>query len=90
MLTDNIDTADSLTNGVMGTVRHVVDHDVNTPILVKFDNAFVRHVAKHNSKYKYISTSSVPIKQYEALFHIHSKRSVDASWINFHSSSVGL
>ena len=39
MLTNNID---GLTNGAMGTVTHVIGHDVNTAILVKFDNASVR------------------------------------------------
>ena len=56
MLTNNINTPDGLTNGAMGTVTHVVGRDVNTTILVKFDNALVRHVAKQNSKYKHIST----------------------------------
>ena len=82
MLT-NINTADCLTNGAMDTVTHVVGHDFNTAILVKFDNAPVRHVAKQNSKYKHISTSGIPIKQYQASFHIHDKISVDASWIQF-------
>ena len=55
MLTNNINTTDGLTNGTMGTVTHVVGHDVNTAILVKFNNASVGHVAKQNSKYKHIS-----------------------------------
>ena len=79
MLTNNIDTANGLTNGAVGTVTHVVSHGVNTSILVKFDNALVRYVAKQNSKYKHISTSSIPVKQYQALFHIHGKQSVDTS-----------
>ena len=83
MPTNNINTIDSLTYGAMGSVTHVVGHDVNTAILVKFDNASVRHVAKQKSKYKHISKSSIPIKQYQASFHIHSKRSVDTSQIQF-------
>ena len=83
MLTNNIDTADGLTNGAVGTVTHVVSHDVNTSILVKFNSALVRHVAKQNSKYKHISTSGILVKQYQASFHIHGKQSVDASWIQF-------
>ena len=46
MLTNNTDTADGLKNGAMSTVTHVVGHDVNISILVKFDNTLVRHVAK--------------------------------------------
>ena len=83
MLTNNIEAADGLTKGAMGTVTHVVGHDVNTSIPLKFDNALARHVANQNSKYKHISTSSIPIKQYQAPFHIHSKRPADTSWIQF-------
>ena len=83
MLTNNIDTADDLTNGAMCTVTHVVGHDVNTAILVKFDNALVGHVAKQNSKYNHISTLSIPIKQYQASFQIHGNRLVDTAQIQF-------
>ena len=83
MLTNSINTADGLTNGAMGTVTYVVGHNVNAAILVKFDNALVGHVVKQNSKYNHISTSSIPIKQYQASFQIHGKRLVDTSQIQF-------
>ncbi len=40
MLTNNIDLSDGLTNGAMGTMRHVAVDEKNTPtvILVHFDN----------------------------------------------------
>ena len=74
----NIDVADGLMNGVMGTLSNVVMKVVNGysqvhVILVKFDSAKVGVDAIANSKYSHIDAHSVPIHKVQATFKIKDR-----------------
>ena len=70
MLTNNIDVADVLTNGAMGTVSAVVTKSNGSlhVILVQFDSDWIGSVAQSNSKYKHVDINAVPIGEMEVSF----------------------
>ena len=88
MITTNIDVADGLTNGVMGTVSNVVMKVVNGRsqvhvILVKFDSAKVGVDAIASSKYSHIDAHSVPIHKVQAMFKIKDRVTGQVSHTHF-------
>ena len=82
MLTTNVDVSDGLTNGVMGTVTHVVPcttpHKIRA-VLVKFDNDRVGSNAKQVSMYKHIDKNSVPIEEVQTNFSIGGRSTCQAN-----------
>ena len=78
MITTNIDVADWLTNGVMGTVTNVVIDEKTgkmSAILVSFHSRHIGQEAMHTSVYKSTKQNAVPIYQTQATFPIHKKAS---------------
>ena len=64
MITMNIDVADGLTNGAMGTVTNVVIDQTTgkmSVILVAFDSEHVGQETRHTSVYNSIHQNAVPI-----------------------------
>ena len=85
MLTTNINVADGLTNGAMGTVTGVVlkQNTLLHVVLVKFDSDKIGCDAKANSKYKHIANGSVPIHKMEVPFRVHKNHHVRVSRTQF-------
>ena len=82
MITTNIDVADGLTNGAMGTVTNVIiDHTTGnmSEILVAFDGEHVGQETRHTSVYTTIHQNSVPIHSTQATFTIDKKTSFQAT-----------
>ena len=77
-VSNNIDVADGLTNGVFGTVSHIVTSTYDTSngqavdhirvVLVKFDSDRVGKAARANSAFKKIDENAVPIFRIESTF----------------------
>ena len=85
MVTVNIDVADGLSNGVVGTVTGIVrnNQDVQT-VLVKFDSNRVGQKAMRDSEYRQQYHGSVPIKRVDVSFSVGSGRnSVEAKRSQF-------
>ena len=77
MITTNIDVADRLTNGAMGTVTNVVIDDrteIMSTILVSFDSKHVGQEALHTSVHKSTNQNAVAIYQTQATFPIQKKK----------------
>ena len=58
MITTNIDVADGLTNGAMGTITNVITDQITGKIgviLVAFDNEYVGHETRYKSVYNSIN-----------------------------------
>ena len=77
MITVNIDVADGLTNGAMGTVtKNVVIKKTTgkmSVISVAFDSEHVGQETRHTSVYNSIHKNAVPIHQTQATFHVIKK-----------------
>ena len=77
-VSNNIDVSDGLTNGVFGTISHVIADRYDTSdgevvekirvVLVKFDSERVGQAAKAKSAFKHIDSEAVPISRIETTF----------------------
>ena len=77
MITTNIDVADGLTNGAMGTVTNVIIDQTTgkmSVILVAFDSEHVGHETRHTSVYNSIHQNAVPIHCTQATFPVDKKK----------------
>ena len=86
MITMNIDVADGLTNGAMGTVTDVIiDQTIGkmSVILVAFDSEHVEQETRHTSVYNSIHQNAVPIHCTQATFTIDKKTSFQATRTQF-------
>ena len=86
MITMNIDVADGLTNGAMGTVTHVITDQTTgkmSVILVAFDSEHVGQETRHTSGYNSIHQNAVPIHCTQATFTIDKKASFQATRTQF-------
>ena len=82
MITMNIDVADGLRNGAMGTVTNVVIDDRTgkmSVILVAFDNEHVGQETRQTSVYNSIHQNAVPLHCTQATFTIDKKASFQAT-----------
>ena len=82
MITTNIDVADGLTTGAMGTVINmIIDKTTGnmSVILVAFDSEHVGQETRHTSVYNSIHQNAVPIHCTEATFTIDKKASFQAT-----------
>ena len=82
MITMNIDVADGLTNGAMGTVTNVIIDQTTGKmgvILVAFDSEHVGQETRHMSVYNSIHENAVPIHCTQATFTIDKKASFQAT-----------
>ena len=86
MITTNIDVADELTNGAVGTVTNVVIKQTTgkmTVILVAFDSEHVGLETKYTNVYNSINQNALPIHQTQAIFPIHKKTSFQVTRTQF-------
>ena len=86
MVTTNIDVADGLTNGAMGTVTNVIIDETTgkmSVILVAFDSEHVGQETRHTSVYNSIHQNAVPIHCTQATFTIDKKASFQATRTQF-------
>ena len=86
MITMNIDVADWLTNGAMGTVTNVIIDQTTgkmSVILVAFDSEHVGQETRHTSVYNTIHQNAVPIHHTQATFTIDKKASFQATRTQF-------
>ena len=86
MITMNIDVADGLTNGAMGTVTNlIIDQPTGkmSVILVAFDSEHVGQETRHTSVYNSIHQNAVPIHGTQATFTIDKKASFQATRTQF-------
>ena len=86
MITTNIDVADGLTNGAMGTVTNVVIDETTRKMsttLVAFDSKHVGQEAMHTIVYHSINQNAVPIHQTHATFPIQKKAPFQATRSQF-------
>ena len=86
MITMNIDVADGLTNGAMGTVTNVIIDQTTgkmSVILVAFDSEHVGQETRHTSVYNSIHQNAVPIHHTQATFTIDKKTSFQATRTQF-------
>ena len=86
MITMNIDVADGLTNGAMGTVTNVIIDQTTgkmSVILVAFDSEHVGQETRHTSVYNSIHQNAVPIHHTQAKFTIDKKTSFQATRTQF-------
>ena len=80
MLVSNIDVNDGLSNGVTGTVSHIVVlADTVVTVLVEFDNPKVGIKAKRLSHYKDNHPNAVPVSRHEIGFDIGKRKCVNAT-----------
>ena len=82
MNTTNIDVADGLTNGAMGTIVNIVYNDSvkqMKAIFVKFDHTTIGVNAKINSTYHCNVSSTVPIEQMQVNFSVDRRASCQAN-----------
>ena len=82
MITTNIDVADGLTNGAMGTVTNVIIDQTTgkmSVILVAFDSEHVGQETRHTSVYNSIHQTAVPIHCTQATFTIDEKASFSSN-----------
>ena len=81
-ITTNIDVADGLTNGAMGTVTNVVINQTTgkmSVILEAFDSEHVGQETRHTSVYNSIHQNTVPIHHTQATFTFDKKASFQAT-----------
>ena len=86
MITMNIDVADGLTNGAMGTVTNVIIDQTTgkmSVILVAFDSEHVGQETRHTSVYNSIHQNTVPIHHTQATFTIDKKASFQVTRTRF-------
>ena len=86
IITTNIDVADVLTNGAMGTVTNVIIDQTTEKmsiILVAFDSEHVGQETRHTSVYNSIHQNAVPIHCTQATFPIDKKASFQATRTQF-------
>ena len=86
MITTNIDVADGLTNGAMGTVTNVIIDQTTgkmSAILVAFDSEHVGQETRHTCVYNSIHQNAVPIQCTQATFTIDKKASFQATRTQF-------
>ena len=86
MITTNIDVADGLTNGAMGTVTNVIIDQTTgkmSVILVAFDSEHVGQETRHTHVYNSIHQNAVPIHHTQATFTIDKKASFQATRTQF-------
>ena len=80
MLVSNIDVNDGLSNGVTGTVSHIVVlADKVVTVLVEFDNPKVGIKAKRLSHYRDNHPNAVPVTRHEIGFDIGKRKCVNAT-----------
>ena len=82
----NIDVADGLTNGAMGTVTKVVTDQTTgkmSVILEAFDSEHVGQETRHTSVYNSIHQNAVPIHCTQATFLVDKKTSFQATRTQF-------
>ena len=82
MITMNIDVADGLTNGGMGTVTNVVINKTTgemSVIIVAFDSEHVGQETRHTSMYNSIHQNAVPIHCTQATFPIDKKSIISSN-----------
>ena len=87
MITTNIDVADGLTNGAMGTVTNVIiDQTIGkmSVILVAFDSEHVGQETRHTSIYNTIHQNAVPIHLTQATFTFDKKHLFKQLGCSFH------
>ena len=87
MITMNIDVADGLTNGAIGTVTNVVIDQTTgkmSVILVAFDSEHVGQETSHTSVYNSIHQNAVPIHRTQATFPIDKKHHFKQLGLSFH------
>ena len=86
MITTNIDVADGLTNGAMGTVTNVIIDQTTgkmNVILVAFDSQHVGQETRCTSIYHTLHQNAVPIHLTQATFTIDKKTSFQATRTQF-------
>ena len=86
MITMNINVADGLTNGAMGTVTNVVIDQTTrkmSVILIAFDSEHVGQETRHTSVYNSIHQNAVPIHHTQGSFPIDKKASFQATRTQF-------
>ena len=86
MITTNIDVADGLTNGAMGTVTNVVIDQTTgkmSVILVAFDTEHVGQETRHTRVYNSIHQNAVTIHHTQATFPVDKKASFQATRTQF-------
>ena len=82
IITTNIDVADGLTNGAMGTIVNIVYNDSvkqMKAIFVKFDHTTIGENAIKNSTYHCNVPRAVPIEQMKVNFSVDHKASCQAN-----------
>ena len=80
MLVSNVDVSDGLSNGVTGTVSHIVVlADTVVTVLVEFDNPKVGIKAKRLSHYRDNHPNAVPVTRHEIGFDIGKRKCVNAT-----------
>ena len=87
MITTNIDVADGLTNGGMGTVTNVVIDQTTgkiSVILVAFDSEHVGQETRYTSVYNSIHQNAVPIHQTQETFPVDKKHHFKQLGLSFH------
>ena len=87
MITMNIDVADGLTNGAMGTVTNVIIDQTTgkmSVILVAFDSEHVGQETRHTSVYNTIHQNAVPIHCTQDTFTIDKKHHFKQLGCSFH------
>ena len=86
MITTNVDVADGLTNGAMGTVTSVVIGETTgkmSVILVAFDSEHVGQETRHTSVCNSIHQNAVPMHQTQATFPVDKKALFQATRTQF-------
>ena len=87
MITTNIDVADGLTNGAIGTVTNVVIDQTTgkmSVISVTFDSEHVGQETGYTSVYNNIHQNAVPIHQTQATFPVDIMHHFKQLGLSFH------
>ena len=87
MITTNIDVADGLTNGAMGTATNVVIDQTTgkmSVILVAFDSEHVGQETRYTSVYNSRNQNAVPIHQKQVTFPLQKKHHFEQLGLSFH------
>jgi hypothetical protein len=85
MLTVNVDTADGLVNGVMGTIKAFIRNANGSVsiILVEFDNSRVGAEAKKSNKYRREHPNTIPIERHKAQYEKENKKGAQVTRTQF-------
>ena len=87
MITTNIDVADELIKGAMGTVTNVVIDQTTgkmSAILVAIDSEHVGQETKYRSVYNSTHQNAVPIHRMQAIFPVDKKHHFKQLRLSFH------